>query len=138
MIGVEAAHGLLSRKLLLKPIQPAFNLFKTGAHLALLAGENLNDASAAFIALSGEERERFFEQVERLACERSPVTWPARRKRILVPTQAQCCRETPCQLRSPPAGDGARGPAGAAGQERPLWSGRMVRQGARVDRGELY
>jgi ATP-dependent DNA ligase len=46
---------------------------KTRAPVALLADEEVNYAGAAFIALSAEERERFFDEVERLACERSPI-----------------------------------------------------------------
>jgi bifunctional non-homologous end joining protein LigD len=46
---------------------------KTRAPVALLADEEVNYAGASFIALSVEERERFFDEVERLACERSPI-----------------------------------------------------------------
>jgi DNA ligase D-like protein (predicted ligase) len=46
---------------------------KTGAPLALLADHQLSYAGAAFIALGGETRQKFFEQIDKLSSDRSFV-----------------------------------------------------------------
>jgi bifunctional non-homologous end joining protein LigD len=42
---------------------------KTGAPRALLANEHCSYAGAAFVGLSGSERQRFFAELDRLACD---------------------------------------------------------------------